>query len=150
MKTSRLRPVVPAILAVILSLVPSHAAAFDPAGASASRQRLHQQQLQDRLSLETQQNLARNRAGLYPSDKHRLDRLELNQRIEQQRLEMEQMVDFQRFSHDPARARIEQHRYDVERALQLQRFYVEQQRVLGTVRPEPLQPAPEPGQLRLP
>jgi hypothetical protein len=140
----------PGILAVALALALSPAAAFDPAGASASRQRLHQHQLQDRLSLETQQNLARNRAGLSPSDKQRLDRLELNQRIEQQRLEMEQTADFQRFSHDAARARIQQRRYDVERELQLQRFYVEQQRLLGTVRPEPLQPAAEPGQLRLP
>lgn len=149
MKTG-LAAVVVAIAAIGCSLAVPSANAFDPRTGALARQRLHQQQLQDRLSLDLQQSLARNRAGFSQADRQRLDRLGLEQRMEQQRLEVEQMADFQRFAHDPARNRTQQRIYDRERELQLQRFYAEEQRLLGSMTPAPLQPTAEPGQLRLP
>jgi hypothetical protein len=150
MKAALSSHVFAAVLVLGCSFAAQSARAFDPTAGAAARQRLHQQQLQDRLSLDLQQGVARNRAGISQADRQRLDRLQLEQRMEQQRLETEQMVDLQRFRHDPERSRVRQRAYDQARELQLQQFYADQQRVLGSTRPEPLQPAPGSGQLRLP
>jgi hypothetical protein len=150
MKMNPLRPALAGILVLSLSLAMPPAAAFDPVPASAARQRLHQQQLQDRLALDLQHKLARNRPGLSAADQARLERLELEQRMRQQGLEMEQLADLRRFAHDADPARMRQRGYDQARELQLQRFYGEQQRLLGSLRPAPLEPAPRRSQLRFP
>jgi hypothetical protein len=150
MKTLLSAAIFVAIIPFGCSLAVPSADAFDRAAGTAARQRLHQQQLQDRLSLDLQQSLARNRAGLSQGEQLRLDRLQLQQRMEQQRLDIEQMTDLQRSRHDPDQTRIRQRAYDQARDIQLQGFYAEQQRLLGAMRPSPLQSSPESGQLRLP
>jgi hypothetical protein len=128
------------------------AAARDPApGADARfRQRLHQQQLQGDLALRMQQDLARGGAGLSPADRQRMDRLGLEQRVQQDRLQQEQLLELRRYSRDPLRLQMLQRTHEQEQALQLQRFYAEQQRALGSSRAAPLQSEMPSGGLKLP
>ena len=128
------------------------AAARDPApGAEARvRQRLHQQQLQGDLSLRMQQDLARGGAGLSPADRQRMDRLRLEQQVQQDRLQQEQLLELRRYSRDPLRLQTLQRRHEQEQALQLQHFYAEQQRALGSSRAAPLQSETPSGRLKLP
>jgi hypothetical protein len=114
-----------------------------------ARQRLYQGQLQDQLTLRLNQGLVSSQVGLSLSDRARFERLALEQRLDQQQLHGEQLVEARRFSRHPDRIPLHEPLYDQARELQLQHFYVEQQRLLGSVRSMPLQPVPASGQLDL-
>lgn len=106
---------------------------------STARQRLQQRQLEDSLRLGTQQAVPR--STLSPSDARRLDDLQLRQRVEQGRLDQQQLMLEQRRARDPDALGLEtqQRLLDQERQLQLQRFQLDQQDLLRKAKPRPLQ-----------
>src|SRR5688572_6991375 len=65
------------------------------AGASAAgtidHRRLQVEQQQDALRLDLQQSMRARSHGISPADAHRLNQLQLQQRVEQQQLEMHQI-----------------------------------------------------------
>lgn len=112
---------------------------------SVARHRLQRQQVEDALRLGTQQARVP-RGVLSPSDARRLDELQLRQRVEQQRLAHEQLMLQQQRARDPHALGLDtqQRLLDQERQLQLQRFALEQEQLLRTARPRPLQrPVPD-------
>jgi len=113
------------------------------------RHRLHQQQLQDTLDLQLQQSLGRVQ-GLSTRERVELDRLEARQRMQQQMLHDEHLVQSQRFAHDAERHRTVDRLYRQEAENQRQRFYLDQQRLLGSMRARPLQRERPEGELVLP
>ena len=133
---------------LLTALVPPPAAASDAAARSAARHRLQQQQLQDELALRLQQDMARSRPGLTSRDRQKLDELQLRQRMDQQLLDQQQLIESRRFAHDPARTRVYEHIQTQERDQQLQRFGWEQQQLLQSMPSAPLQPVPRPGELQ--
>ncbi len=130
-----------ALFAAVMLNAAACAIAAQPQSPALARHRLMQQQLQDELALRLQQDMARSRPGFTSRDRHRLDDLALRQRIEQQQLEQEQLIQQRQLAHDPARSRLSQQIHAQERELQLQRFRAEQQTLLDSMRPAPLQPA---------
>ena len=148
-RKGRLRLVVQFLVAFTTWGSVASASAGDLVEQARARQRLYQGQLQDQLTLRLNQGLAGSRVGLSVSDRARLDRLALEQRLEQQQLHGEQMVESRRFSRHPERIPLHEPLYDQARELQLQHFYAEQQRLLGSMRSAPLQPVPVSGQLEL-
>src|SRR5688572_9813856 len=102
-RKARLRFVVQILIAFATWGGISSAPAGDLVEQARARQRLHQGQLQDQLTLRLNQGLANSRAGLSLSDRARLDRLALEQRLEQQQLHGEQIVESQRFARHPER-----------------------------------------------
>jgi hypothetical protein len=115
--------------------------------SSAVRHELQQRQLQDTLSLQLRQDMAR-RNDLAPRDAVRLDQLQLQQRMQQQQLNQEQLrSELLNRDRDPARAAIDQRRYAEERAVQLQRFDSEERDLARSLPSQPLQRVQPPGAL---
>ena len=134
------------------------AAAALPSAAADAR-RLHMEQQRDALNLQLQQSARARRYDLSPSDAHRLDQLHLQQRMEQQRLDLEQVQRDHALRaqarHDPSEPfdrRIEAQReiFSMERQLQNQQFELERHRLLQSLPRQPLQPPIGAGQLQLP
>ena len=148
-RKARFHVVVQILIALSSCGVVASAPARDPVGEAHARQRLHQSQLQDQLTLRLKQGFASSQAGLSLSDRAQLDRLAREQRFQQQQLHDEQMVESRRFLQAPGRFPPHEPLYDQARELQLQQFYAEQQRLLGSMRNTPLQPVPGSGQLDL-
>jgi hypothetical protein len=133
-----------AVLATTLALAVAQTA-FAAPGLAANR--LQQQQLQDSLDLNLQQSTPGGPAGMSPADAQQLDQLQLSQRMQQQQLEQQQLVQqrqqlqLQRI--DPAmgpRNAVQQQQFAAERQLQLQQFNTQQQQLMNTIKPQPLQP----------
>ena len=96
---------------------------------------------------------------LAPADVRRLDELLMQQRLDQQRLEIEQWQrerDLERrgsaLDEHERQRRLDRQRdtFLVERDLQVQGFQLERQRLRQSLAREPLQPRAAPGALRLP
>jgi hypothetical protein len=133
-----------------------------PAGASAAgtldQRRLQVEQQQDALRLDLQQSMRARSHGISPADAHRLNQLQLQQRVEQQQLEIQQTQRAHALrrlpgpSDDAVERRLEMQRdlFATERQLQIQRFELDQQRLLQSARPQPLQPPIGSPQLTLP
>ena len=125
---------------------------------TAARQRLHIEQQQDAINLDLQQSARGRRFGLAPAESRRLDQLQLQQRMEQQQLELHQVqrehaLRQSRALPEDSRDRAIQAQRDLfatERQLQIQRFELDQQRLLQSARPQPLQPPLGNPQLTLP
>ena len=116
------------------------------AGANDQR-RLHMEQQQDALNLRLQQSVRARQPDLAPEDARRLNQLQLRQRLEQHQLEIHQVQreralrqsgsiapEFRDRTLDAQRELFTQ-----ERQLQIQRFELDQQRLLQSTRPQPLQ-----------
>ena len=96
---------------------------------------------------------------LAPADMRRIDELLMQQRLDQQRLEIEQWLlqrEVERRGSVPdeqeKNRRLDRQRdaFQVERDLQAQRFQLERQRLRQSLARQPLQPPTVPGALRLP
>jgi hypothetical protein len=132
------------------------------AGASVAgtidHRRLQVEQQQDALRLDLQQSMRARSHGTSPADAHRLNQLQLQQRVEQQQLEIHQIQREHALrrlpgpSDDAFDRRLETQRdlFRTERQLQIQRFELDQQRLLQSARPQPLQPPIGLPQLTLP
>ena len=118
------------------------------AAGPADHRRLQIEQQQDALNLRLQQSLRARQHDLAPEDARRLNQLQLQQRLEQHQLEMHQVQrdralrqsgsiapEFRDRTLDAQRQLFAQ-----ERQLQIQRFELDQQRLLQSARPQPLQP----------
>jgi hypothetical protein len=130
-----------------------------PALAAAPHRRLHVEQQQDALNLQLRQSAHARRHALSPSDARRLDQLQLQQRMDQQHLELQQIQRERALSRSPGTVppdvldrRLDTQRevFAQERALQLQRFELDRQRLLQSMPREPLQPPLGSPQLHLP
>jgi hypothetical protein len=131
------------ICAAVLFSASASATAAQPQERALTRHRVMQQQLQDEMTLRLQQDMARSRPGLTSRDRQKLDELALRQRIEQQQLDQQQIIQLQQFPRDAVRARVREDSYAQERDLQLQRFRDEQQMLLQSMKPAPLQRVPQ-------
>jgi hypothetical protein len=134
------------------------AAAALPSAAADAR-RLHMEQQRDALSLQLQQSARARRHDLSPSDAHRLDQLHLQQRMQQQRLDMEQVqrdhalrAQARSDPSEPFDRRIDAQRelFSMERQLQNQQFELERHRLLQSLPRQPLQPPIGASQLQFP
>jgi hypothetical protein len=146
-------PLYTSFLLAALTCVPPPAFAADP------HRRLHVQQQQDALDLQLRQSAQARRHALRPSDARRLDHLQLQQRMDQQQLELQQIQRERALSRSPGTVppdvldrRLDTQRevFAQERALQLQRFELDRQRLLQSMPREPLQPPLGSPQLHLP
>jgi hypothetical protein len=137
MKSSWKKSLIASIAVVIGTSATVHAQT--PAD-SAARQSLQRRQLEDSLRLGTQQAIPP-RSTLSPSDARRLDDLQLRQRVEQGRLDQQELMLEQQRARNPDALGLEtqQRLLDQERQLQLQRFQLEQQDLLRKAKPRPLQ-----------
>ena len=128
-------------------------------GASRANDRhdLLREQQQDALDLELRHDALRSQPGLSPSDRQKIDWLRSEQRLEQQRLELDQLQRQRALGRTAPsfgdqeiqrRLYLQQDAFRTERQLQSQRFYLEQQQLMQSVRPPALQPLPTPGALR--
>jgi hypothetical protein len=111
----------------------------DVTAQTQARQRLHQQQLQQNLDLSLQQGLARSQLQAAPSKRARFDALATRQRMEQQHLHHQQLIDAHRALHDPGAAALRQRLHAQESAAQLRRFEMEQRTFVRAVPPPSLQ-----------
>ncbi len=140
------------------ALVLLHAGADARAAGTIDHRRLQVEQQQDALRLDLQQSMRARRHGISPADAHRLNQLQLQQRVEQQQLEIHQIQREHALrrlpgpTDDALERRIEMQRglFAAERQLQIQRFELDQQRLLQSARPQPLQPPIGAPQLTLP
>jgi len=136
-----------ALYAVFACALLYHSGGVRAAGA-ADHRRLQFEQQQDALNLRQQQSLRTRQHDLAPEDARRLNQLQLQQRLEQHQLEMHQVQrdralrqsgpiapEFRDRTLDAQRQLFAQ-----ERQLQLQRFELDQQRLLQSAKPPPLQP----------
>ncbi|HYH40703.1 MAG TPA: hypothetical protein VD867_01870 [Burkholderiales bacterium] len=124
--------------------------------AAADARRLHMEQQHDALNLQLQQSARARRHDLGPSDERRLDQLHLQQRMQQQQLDIGQ-VQRERALRQPARSdpaepfdrRFDAQReiFSAERQLQSQQFELDRQRLLQSMPRQPLQPPLGAGQL---
>lgn len=137
----------------LLGLVAAFGSLTIPFAAAATeteaRRELYQQQLQSTLDLELQQSAPQTRGDLSPSDRFRLEQLQLRQRLELQQLEQHQLQrDGLRRNRDDRSVRLEQRLYAQERQLQIGRFEMEQRELLRSMKSLPLQRPPPNGRLQ--
>lgn len=145
-----------AVVVAGLAVLTSPGIAF---AAGDARHDLLLQQQHDTLSLQMRQGMAVSRAQLSAADRRRVDQLQFEQRLQQQQLEMQQLQRESLARHDgrsfpdastQAELHVRRQIFQQERQLQIQQFDVDRQRLLQSLTPRPLQPAPVPGQLTLP
>jgi hypothetical protein len=119
-----------------------------PAANAADPRRLQYEQQQDTLNLRLQQSLRARQHELAPDDARRLNQLQLQQRLEQHQLEIQQVQRDRALRQSGSiapefrdRTLDAQHElFAQERQLQIQRFELDQQRLIQSARPQPLQP----------
>ena len=132
-----------------LSCLVAAAVALAPlqARADSSDARLHLEQQQQALDLSLQQSRAR-RLDVSPADARKLDRLHVQQRLEQQQLELQQLARDRALQQQARvhpsdaidRERDAQRRaFAQERELQNQRFELDRHRLLQSMPRQPLQ-----------
>ena len=145
----------PGILALLLSLSSLGAASV----CANDRHDLMLEQQQDALDLaQRHHGLSLRRAEVVPADRNRIEQLVREQRLEQQRLEIDQWQRQRALERnapapheDALRRRLDMQvdAFRTERQLQMLRFQAEQQRLMQSTTRQPLQPGPAPGTLHL-
>ena len=148
-----------ALLATLFALASLHPTRIASAANNASdARRLHMEQQQHSLELKLRQSVAARNAALSASDVQRLERLHMQQRLEQQQLELQQLQrdramrqHARAFPHDTPDPHTELQRelFAQERELQNQRFELDRQRLLQSLPRQPLQPPIGSSQLNL-